>query len=261
VSGKMELEVGDGGVAWLRFLASDRRNPFGVTFARELAKRMREAAARDDVRVLLLSGGEHFCGGGDLIEFRGQVAEGARATWLVLEDVNAAMLAVYGFPKPCIAVVRGACFGAGMSLALVTDFSVSGESAKFCQVFVNIGGAPDSGSSCLLQRRIGAARARTLIFTGRTVDAEQALQIGLADEVHPDSALEERALLLARELAGKPSFGLFFAKQLVRSAAETSFAEALQAEGLAQSLILQGHDFPEAMAAFTEKRKPLFRDM
>lgn len=147
-----------------------------------------------------------------------------------------------------------------MSLALATDFIVAGDSAKFCQVFVNVGGAPDSGSSWLLQRRIGAARARALIFTGRTLNAEQALQIGLADEVHSDSSVEERALVLARELAAKPSFGLYFAKQLLRSAAETSFAEALQAEGLAQSLILQGHDFPEAMAAFSEKRKPRFRD-
>ena len=76
MAGKMQLEVEGGGVAWLRFLDSAKRNPFGVTFARELAGAMSEAAGRDDVRVLLLSGGEHFCGGGDLVEFRAQVGQG-----------------------------------------------------------------------------------------------------------------------------------------------------------------------------------------
>ncbi len=254
----MELSVETGGIGWLRFTTPERRNPFNLGFAADLTSTLAEAAKRDDIRTLVMTGGDHFSCGGDLKEFRSLV--GARASNDLLDAVNEAALAVYRFPKPLIAAVRGVAFGAGMSLAMSADLIVASEKARFCQAFIRIGGCPDTGSSWLLQRRVGVAEALKLTLTGREVDGIAAARMGLSDETVPDEKVEEAARDLAREIAAHSVFALTMAKKVHRQAAETGFAQALEIEGRAQALLLQGHDFREAMAAFAEKRPAVIKD-
>jgi len=152
------------------------------------------------------------------------------------------------------------CYGGGMSLALCGDMIVAAQDARFCQVFSKIGGVPDTGSSWLLQQRISAAAARQLVFTGREISGQVAYDMGLVEECVPAGQTEEEAIALAQEIAANPLFALISAKRVMRETAETGFEQALQIEGRAQNIMMNAHDFPEAMDAFTHKRKPRFND-
>lgn len=254
----MELSVGSGGIGLLCFTQPAKRNPFNLAFAADLKATLTEAARRDDIRTLVMTGGEHFSCGGDLKEFGSLV--GARTSNDLMDAVNEAALAAYQFPKPLIAAVHGVAFGAGMSLAMCADLIVASETARFCQAFIRIGGCPDTGSSWLLQRRVGRAQALKLTLTGRQVDGIVAARIGLSDETVPDDKVDETADAVALEIAKHSMFALTVAKKVLRQAAEAGFAEALEIEGRAQALLLQGQDFREAMAAFSEKRQAVIKD-
>lgn len=250
----------EGGIGLLRFTRPAQRNPFNETFARAFIDRLDEVVDDDAVRCVVITGGEHFCGGGDLPEFRQRVAGGARDTQALLDMVARVALAAVRFPKPLIAAVNGAAYGAGMSLALAADVVVAAEDARFCLVFVRVGGCPDTGASWLLQQRIGSGRARLLALTGREVSGRDAIAMGLAEQLAPAGAAEEPALILAREISANPLFALTTTKRVMAETAETGFEQALAIEGRAQTILLSGHDFPEGMAAFAEKRTPNFRD-
>lgn len=259
MSNKVALEIQDS-IGWLRFLDEPHLNPMNAEFVQEVKAALSEVRDRDDLKVLLVGGGECFCAGGDLIGMTKQVKGGARSTYRFLHAVDECVLALYEFPKPTIAVVRGPAVGGGMGIALAADMILAGRSAKFGQVFINVAAAPDSGSSWLLPRRVGMMRAKELIYTGRVFGAEEALELGLVLEIHDDDKLIARAEELAETIAKKPSFAITFGKQLLHRGESSSFADAIALEGTTQSLIMQSNDFHEALTAFSEKRKPVFQD-
>lgn len=192
----VSLEIVDS-LGWIRLNNPRCRNPISMAMARGLTQTLRGLRERNEVRTVLLDGGPQFCAGGDLKEMREVASDGARSIYEMFEAMNEAILAVHEFPKPTIAVVRGHAVGAGMSLALAADFILAGASAKFGQAFINIGGAPDGGSSWLLQSRLGLGRAKRLAFSGRIVDADEACAMGLVEAVHADNEVAGQA----RELA------------------------------------------------------------
>ncbi len=259
MSDLMRLEVADG-VGVLRFALPERRNPYSLGFIDALCAALAEAGGDDSVRAVVMTGGAHFCSGGDLVEFRQKVSEGARATQRLLDAANRGVRATYGFDKPLISAVNGVCYGAGLSLAISADLVVAAEDARFCEVFARLGGCPDTGSSWLLQQRIGAGQARLLTYTGREISGRTARDMGLVDECVGPEKTEATAIALATEIAANPLFGLMTNKRVMREVVDCSFEQALEIEARAQSLLLCGDDFPEAMAAFAEKRKPRFRD-
>ncbi|MEQ9245532.1 MAG: enoyl-CoA hydratase-related protein, partial [Nitratireductor sp.] len=214
----------------------------------------------DAIRALVMTGGEHFSSGGDLVGFRAEIAKGARATSEMVDMVHAGGRAAYRFKKPLIAAVNGIAYGAGLSLALSADIVVAAEDARLCEVFAKVGGCPDTGSSWLLQQRAGAGVARMLVFTGREIDGHTARELRLVEECVPAGEVETRAIEIAREIAAHPAFGMQTAKRVMRAAAECSYLKALDIERDAQSVLLCAHDFPEAMKAFQEKRPPQFKD-
>jgi 2-(1,2-epoxy-1,2-dihydrophenyl)acetyl-CoA isomerase len=259
MSDLMRLEVADG-VGVLRFALPERRNPYSLGFVDALCATLAGASSDVGVRAIVMTGGGHFCSGGDLVEFRQKVSEGARATQELLDAANRGVRAAYGFDKPLISAVNGVCYGAGMSLAISADLVVAAEDARFCEVFARLGGCPDTGSSWLLQQRIGAGAARMLTYTGREISGRTAHEMGLVDDCVAAEKTEETAIALATEIAANPLFGLMSNKRVMREVVDCSFDQALQVEARAQSLLLCGDDFREAMAAFAEKRKPRFRD-
>ncbi len=250
----------EGPVGILRFLQTAKRNPYSVAFVEELVAHLREAECDDTIRTVIMTGGEHFSSGGDLVGFQAEVAKGARATSELVDKVHDGGRAAYFFRKPLISAVRGVAYGAGLSLALSADIVVAAEDARLCEVFARVGGCPDTGSSWLLQQRAGAGVARMLVLTGREIDGRTAKDLRVVEECVPAEQVEARALEIAREIAAHPMFGVQTTKRVMRAAAECSYLEALDIERDAQSVLLCAHDFPEAMKAFSEKRKPEFKD-
>lgn len=250
----------DGPVGILRFLQPKKRNPYSIAFVEELVAYLNEADRDDTVRAVVMTGGEHFSSGGDLVGFQSEVAKGARATLEMVDKVHDGGRAAYLFRKPLISAVCGVAYGAGLSLALSADIVVAAEDARLCEVFSRVGGCPDTGSSWLLQQRAGAGVARMLVLTGREIDGRTAEELSVVEECVSAEQVEERALEIAREISQHPMFGVQTAKRVMRATAECSYLEALDIERDAQSVLLCAHDFPEAMKAFSEKRKPEFKD-
>ena len=250
----------EGPVGILRFLQPTKRNPYSIGFVEELVALLREAERDATIRVVVMTGGDHFSSGGDLVGFQSEIAKGARATSEMVDLVHDGGRAAYLFRKPLISAVCGVAYGAGLSLALSADIVVAAEDARLCEVFARVGGCPDTGSSWLLQQRAGAGVARMLVLTGREIDGHTAKEMRVVEECVPANQVEARALEIAREIAQHPMFGVHTAKRVMRAAAECSYLEALDIERDAQSVLLCAHDFPEAMKAFSEKRTPEFKD-
>ena len=234
----------DGSVGILRFLQTAKRNPYSIAFVDALIDCLREADQDDSIRAVVMTGGEHFSSGGDLVGFQDEVAKGARATSEMIDRVHDGGRAAYQFRKPLISAVRGVAFGAGLSLALSADIVVAAEDARLCEVFARVGGCPDTGSSWLLQQRAGAGVARMLVLTGREIDGRTARELNVVEDCVPADEVEARALEIAREIAAHPMFGVQSAKRVMRSAAESSYLEALDIERDAQTVLLAAHDFP-----------------
>mgnify|MGYP005988548205 FL=1 len=256
----MQFDV-DNGVGVLRFTQPARRNPYSLPFVDQFVAALDAAQSDDGVRAVVMTGGDHFSSGGDLVGLRAEIAKGARATYEMVDKVHCGGRAAYGFNKPLIAAVNGVAYGAGMSLALCADVIVAAEDARFCQVFSKVGGCPDTGSSWLLQQRMGSGAARLLVLTGREISGKKAHQMRAVEECVPASETEATAIGIAAEMAANPIFGIECSKRVMRETAECSFQEALEIECRAQTILLGAHDFPEAMSAFAEKRKPKFRDL
>lgn len=250
----------EGPVGVLRFLRPERRNPYNIAFVEALIANLRQAEKDDAIRAVVMTGGEHFSSGGDLVGFRAEIAKGARATSEMVDMVHDGGRVAYQFKKPLIAAVNGIAYGAGLSLALSADIVVAAEDARLCEVFAKVGGCPDTGSSWLLQQRAGAGVARMLVFTGREIDGRTARELRVVEECMPAGEVETRAIEIAREIAAHPAFGMQTAKRVMRAAAECSYLGALDIERDAQTVLLCAHDFPEAMKAFQEKRPPQFKD-
>ncbi|HDZ52976.1 hypothetical protein LCGC14_0046630 [marine sediment metagenome] len=250
----------DGPIGILRFLEAKKRNPYSMAFVEELVAHLRDAERDDTIRAVVMTGGDHFSSGGDLVGFQAEIAKGARATSEMVDRVHDGGRAAYLFKKPLISAVCGVAFGAGLSLALSADIVVAAEDARLCEVFARVGGCPDTGSSWLLQQRVGAGVARMLVLTGREIDGITAKDLRVVEECVPADQVEARALEIAREIAQHPMFGVQSAKRVMRSTAECNYIEALDIERDVQSVLLCAHDFPEAMKAFSEKRKPEFND-
>jgi len=246
------------GIATLTLNRPELLNPFSAAMAREVAVAIEEARADEGCCVLVITGaGRAFCAGGDVSAFKKgmNVIEGRE----YVIQVGRAVLAMHNFEKPIIAAVNGYAMGAGFNLALAADLIVAVKEAKFAQVFSQVGLAVDTGGSYFLPRVVGLARAKELVFTGRTIDAEEALKMGLINRVVEKENLEQEVASLATELAQGPSQALGLDKMLINSGLETDLETALTEEALAQSLCMQTEDHVEGVKAFYEKRKAKFK--
>ena len=232
----------------------------------ELREAMHDAVeairADDDVRAVVVTGaGRGFCSGADLTSGgRGEPAPPTQNDQLDdLGWVGRQALAVYGLDKPVIAAVNGVAAGAGMSLALACDMRVGSEQTRFKTVFIERNLSPDSGMSFFLPRIVGYSRAADLIYTSRTVDAEEAHRIGLLDRLVDHDELMERAIELASQMTDWPPLALRVSKRVLQHNVECDLAEALRYELTSLSYGNRAvNDRKESLAAFRERRKPKF---
>jgi enoyl-CoA hydratase/carnithine racemase len=248
-----------GPVRWLTIDRPDRKNAIPYDGWSDLRGTL-EAFEGSAQRVLVVTGaGGDFCAGADLDPSRMDRLQSVEDRHLRMKEVGAAAMALHRLSKPAIAGVDGVAVGAGMNLALGCDVVIATERARFSEIFVKRGLTIDFGGSWLLPRIVGMQRAKELALSGRIVEADEALRIGLVTEVVPVEALEHRVGEVAeRFLVGAP-VAQMFAKQTLNASFQIGLADSLSWEGEAQSVALGTDDAVEGLQAFLEKRDPKWK--
>jgi enoyl-CoA hydratase/carnithine racemase len=244
------------GVITLTLNRPAKKNAMNVAMFNELLAVFREVSDSTSDRVLVITGaGDAFCSGADLGE-RGQDTRPALARLRWVADIA---LALHRIPKPIIAKVNGVAVGAGMNLALGCDLIVASENARFSEIFARRGLTIDFGGSWLLPRLIGMHRAKELALLADIISAKEAADLGLVNRVVPPDQLDAFVADWADRLAAGPPLALSMTKRLLSNAFSMSMDEALEAEGMAQSVNSGTEDTAEAIRAFLEKREPRFK--
>ncbi|GII79409.1 enoyl-CoA hydratase [Sphaerisporangium rufum] len=244
-----------GGVATIR-LDRPKMNALNIQTQRELAAAAREVDADPGVRAVVLYGGERvFAAGVDVKEMAGMSYADMASHSAALQDC---FTAVAEIGKPVVAAVTGYALGGGCELALCADLRIAGEGARLGQPEIALGIIPGAGGTQRLPRLVGPARAKDLIFTGRHVDAAEALAIGLVDQVVPDTEVYPAAVTYAERFAAGPAVALRAAKQAVDQGLSTDLATGLEIERLHFSGLFATEDARTGLRAFTDKTKPTF---
>ena len=161
--------------------------------------------------------------------------------------------------KPTIAAVNSPAVGAGLSIVLMCDISIASEQAKFGSAFINMGLIPDLAGAYFLPRAVGPQKAKELLMTGRMVDAKEALEIGLVNRVVSHDHLQDEVFELAKKLAQGPTFAIRNTKRMVNMSLDMDFADLLELESVIQSICFLSEDSKEAVDAFLNKRRPIFK--
>jgi enoyl-CoA hydratase len=245
----------------------DELNAMTAELCEALHRELAAIAAERAVRAVVLTGsGRGFCAGVDL---RGYGAapgndgsDAPRDRLANQEHMSRLVMAIRALPQPVIAAVNGPAAGLGLALALGCDIRYAAPQTVFRVAFINIGLSNcDMGTSWLLPRLVGASRSHELMLTGRRVDAEEALRIGLVADVVGEGGLQERALQAAREIASLAPWGVRLTKQGMWSALEIgSLQAAVEYEDRQQIMATFGRAVPEAIEAFLQKRPAEFAD-
>jgi enoyl-CoA hydratase/carnithine racemase len=245
----VRLEVADG-VGTIR-LDRPKMNALNKVVQEEIRAAAREASARDDVRAVVVYGGEKvFAAGADIKEMadKGFAEMVARAA-----DLQSALTAVARIPKPVVAAVTGYALGGGCELALCADVRVAGEGTTLGQPEILLGIIPGAGGTQRLARLVGPAKAKDIIFTGRFVQAEEALAIGLVDKVVPDDQVYDAALAWARQFASGPAVALRAAKEAVDRGLEVDLDTGLEIERIQFAALFTTDDQAAGMRSFIEQ--------
>lgn len=246
-----------GAAVWLRLARPDAANALSRALVAELQRVVANLANDASVRAVIVTGkGKAFSAGADLKERRGFTLDETRAFLDQLGDLLSALAAL---PCPVIAAINGAAFGGGLELALACDFRIAAEPAAMGLVETRLGIIPGAGGTQRLARLIGAARAKELIVTGRRFDAATARGWGIVSEVVPPAELEAAAQRLADEIAGAAPLAVAQAKAAIDAGAPLSLADGLLLERRAYEVVLTSADRDEGLAAFAEKRAPVFQ--
>lgn len=253
----VEFSIADS-VAVLTLNRPDVRNAINDAMRNELLAAIGRAATDDAVTALVLTGkGKSFCSGGDISGMRERLKAPAGDVafngWRRQKQIHRAVGALHGLPKPTIAAVNGAAAGLGCDLALACDFIVAAEDAAFTMSFVKRGLVSDGGGMYFLPRRVGLPRAKEMIFTGRSVDAKEALAIGLADRVSEPAALVANAVAWACELGGGSPVSIALAKAILDRTFESTEEQVFAMGREAQALCYTTAQHREAVEAFLNK--------
>ncbi|MBM9619237.1 enoyl-CoA hydratase/isomerase family protein [Streptomyces zhihengii] len=245
----VSLEVSEG-VGTIR-LDRPPMNALDIAVQDRLRELAGEATRRDDVRAVILYGGERvFAAGADIKEMQNM-----DHTAMVLRSrgLQEAFTAVARIPKPVVAAVTGYALGGGCELALCADYRIAAENAKLGQPEILLGLIPGAGGTQRLSRLIGPSRAKDLIFTGRMVKAEEALSLGLVDRVVPAAEVYEQALAWAGRLAKGPALALRAAKESVDAGLETDIETGLAIERNWFAGLFATEDRERGMRSFVEE--------
>lgn len=246
----------DDGALCITLDRPEQLNALTAEMADRLAQELEQAAARDDVHVIVLRGtGPAFSAGADLS------GEDAHEHFDVtsLDRANRIIRAITGSPKPCVAAVNGVAAGVGCSAALACDLVVAAGSASFMLGFSRIGLMPDGGATATVAASVGRARAMRMALLGEALTAEEAYGVGLVSHLAPDEAFDATVSRVVRRLAAGPPLAYAATKKAINAATLDRLEDALERERSGQTVLLRTSDVAEGMRAFSEKRRPVFR--
>ena len=252
-------------VATITLDRPERKNPLTFESYRELRETFDVLRRASDVKVVILTGaGGNFCSGGDVHDIIGPLVEHREARRMdallaftrMTGDLVRSMRAC---PQPIIAAVDGTCAGAGAILAMASDLRLGTPRSRVAFLFTRVGlSGADMGACAMLPRLIGHGRAAELLFTGRFMSAEEAVQWGFYSRTVEPDALQDEARALARELAKGPTFAHAMTKAALHQEWAMGIDEALEAEAQTQALCMGTKDFARAYEAFARKEQPVF---
>lgn len=257
------VEVVDG-VGHVRLNRPEVRNALSDPMKAALADAFTRFAEDADVRaVLITAAGAHFMVGADLRQFHAELTAdpvGHAAAFEQRVLATSAILAqLRTLPKPVVLAAQGQVVGIGFCLAALADLVVAADDAQFMLAYCHIGLSPDAGITWTLPRIVGERRAKQIAFLGERIDAQTAHEWGFVNEVVPAARLEDSAWTLARRLAAGASRSLAASKDLLGRAFDTGWDEQVRREARMISELVPSDDHREGLAAFLERRKPVFR--
>ncbi len=236
----------------------DKLNAMSMMMKEELVRALRDLDSDAEARAIVITGAgqKAFTAGADIREFEGRTA---LDQWHMYEH-GTLYDAVDRTSKPVLAMINGYCFGGGLELAMACDIRVASRRASLGQTEINIGIIPGGGASQRLPRLVGLGNALRLTLTGDRIDAEEALRIGLVDEVVPHPRLGPRTFEIAAKIGAKSAVAVRFAKAAVRASARLPLDQGLRYEQSLFALAMASEDKEEGVRAFLEKRDPRWKD-
>ena len=247
------------GVAVIQMNNPKAMNALEDELSAELLSAYKDVAADPAVGAVILTGAEKaFCAGGDLKKLN----EGfptAEAGYDYMKSFREMVTTFLNMPKPTIAAVNGFAVGAGFCIAMQADLILASDKAKFGMAFANVGLIPDLAGLYTLPRLVGLQRAKELVFTGRTIGAEEAGAMGIVNRVVRHEQLLDEAQKLARRLADGPRVALRMAKNVMNDSINMTLEQLLDLEPHAQSICFQSEDHKIGVQAFFRKEKPVFK--
>lgn len=244
------------GVAWISLNRPDKLNAFSEQLNKEVQQSIKQASRDKEVRCLVITGeGRAFCSGQDLQGVNEDMDHGE----VLRLFYNPMVLELHKCKKPVIAAVNGVAAGAGMSLALACDFRLLSDKASFLEAFIHVGLVPDAGNLYFLPKLIGHAKAMELAVLGEKVNAQEAKELGLATKVIPIEKWQDEITAFAERLASMPTAAIAIIKKNLKASWESTLEECLERDAQGQRLAGLTLDHKEGVAAFMQKRKPVFQ--
>jgi enoyl-CoA hydratase/carnithine racemase len=250
------------GIAVITLDRPERKNPLTFDSYAELRDCFRALAYADDIKAVVFgSNGGNFCSGGDVHDIIGPLLKKDMKGLLAFTRMTGDLIkAMINCGKPIIAAVDGVCVGAGAIIAMASDLRIATPEAKTAFLFTRVGLAGcDMGACAILPRIIGQGRAAELLYTGRTMSADEGERWGFFNSVVKQAALDNEAHGLAKRLAEGPNFGHMMTKTMLNQEWSMSIEQAIEAEAQAQAICMQTLDFKRAYDAFVVHQKPDFQ--
>ena len=270
----IKVQEREDGISIITFNRPNRLNAIDFQFVEDLQDYINTLENNLSIRVVILTGeGRAFCSGLDLKDgqaiFNKKVPEEfqqfdylqnkdkIKRAVIVQKLISQLMVTLRRIPQPVIAAIKGAAYGGGLSFALAADIRIAGESAKFCNAYINIGlSGADCGSSYWLPRLIGFSRAAEFMYTGRVFNAQEADKIGFVSKVVPDDEILNEALNLAKQILTKSPIGIRFTKDALNMNVDASSLDsATKLENRTQVICINAEDALEGVFATLEKRE------
>jgi 2-(1,2-epoxy-1,2-dihydrophenyl)acetyl-CoA isomerase len=247
----------DGRVAILELNRPEALNALDVEMIKGVTANLKEICKSDDVDLVVLKGaGRAFSAGGDIKTMLSNTNE--NDFYHVMDYIHDMIVTLYSMPKVTISAVTGAAAGLGFSLALATDYIIAEPSSKIAMNFIGIGLIPDGGGHFFMESRLGEAKAKQVIWEGKTLSATEALSLNLVDEV-PEEEFNRAVEAKVQEWLGKPIQAMIKTKKILAEKNRPALLKILELEKYGQYKMRQTEDHQEGIQAFLEKRKPVFQ--